>query len=97
MIRKELQFFRINTCTLLIWVSCLSLLCCIVCSLQPSDHLLGKGLPPDSLVCAVFLCFCHFPIWWPGSGLVLDCIDYFFILFIKATSRLAYWTVVIAF
>ena len=29
----------------LIYVSLLSLLCCtcIVCSLQPSDHLLGKG------------------------------------------------------
>ena len=25
---------------------------------------LGKG----SLVCEVFLCYCHFPIWCPGSG-----------------------------
>ena len=23
----------------------------------------------------VFLCFCHFPIWCLGSGVVLDCID----------------------
>ena len=26
-------------------------------------------------VCDVFLCFCHFPIWRPVSGEVLDCID----------------------
>ena len=23
------------------------------------------------LSCDVFLCFCHFPIWWPSSGVVL--------------------------
>ena len=28
-----------------------------------------------SLVCDVFLCFCHFHMWRPGSGVVLDCID----------------------
>ena len=28
-----------------------------------------------SLLCDVFLCFCHFPKWSPGSGVVLDCID----------------------
>ena len=27
------------------------------------------------LVCDVKLCFCHFPLWNPGSGVVLDCID----------------------
>ena len=26
-------------------------------------------------VCDVLLCFCHFPMWYPGSGVVLDCID----------------------
>ena len=26
-------------------------------------------------VCDVFLCFCHFPIWCSGSGVVFDCID----------------------
>ena len=56
-----------------IYVSCLS--CCLVCSLQPCGHLLGKGWPHGSLVCDVFLCFCHFPMWCPGSGVVLDCID----------------------
>ena len=28
-----------------------------------------------ALVCDVYLCFCHFPIWYPWSGVVLDCID----------------------
>ena len=54
-------------------VSCLSLLCCLVCSLQPSDHLLGNGCTIDSPVCCVFLCFCHSTIWYSGSGVVLDC------------------------
>ena len=26
-------------------------------------------------VCDVFLCFCDFPIWCPGSGVVFICID----------------------
>ena len=30
---------------------------------------------PLALVCDVLLCFCHFPMWYPGSGLVLDGID----------------------
>ena len=28
-----------------------------------------------ALVCDVKLCFCHFPMWHPGSGVVLDSID----------------------
>ena len=44
-----------------IYVLFLSLLCCLVCSLQPYDHLLGKGLPLVSLVCYDFLCFVIFP------------------------------------
>ena len=46
-----------------------------VCSLQPCGHLLGKDWPLGSLVCDIFLCFCHFPMWCPGPGVVLDCID----------------------
>ena len=34
-----------------------------------------NGCPLDSLVCGVLLCFCRFPMWCPGSGVVLDCID----------------------
>ena len=45
--------------------------CHAVFLLQPSDHLLGKDWPLGSLVCDVFLCFCHFPMWCPGSGVVL--------------------------
>ena len=41
---------------------------------QPCGHLLGKGYPFGSLVCVVFMCFCHFPIWLPESGVVLECI-----------------------
>ena len=43
--------------------------------LQPCGHLLGKGYPLGSLVCDVFLCFCHFSMSCPGSGVVLYCID----------------------
>ena len=39
---------------------------------EARGHLLGKGLPHGSLVCDVFLCFCHFLIWCPGSGVVLQ-------------------------
>ena len=28
-----------------------------------------------SLVCGVFLCFWHFLMWSPGSGVVFECID----------------------
>ena len=54
---------------------CLSLPYCHVCSLQPCGHLLEKGLLLGSLVCDVFLWFCHFPMRFPGSGVVLDCFD----------------------
>ena len=43
--------------------------------LQPCGHPLGNGWPLGSLVCDVFLCFCHFLMWSTGSGVVLDCID----------------------
>ena len=35
----------------------------------------GKGWALGSLMCGVFLCFCHFPIGCPDSGVVLDYID----------------------
>ena len=39
-----------------ICVSCLSLLYCLVCSLQPCDHMLGKDWPLGSLVYVMFSC-----------------------------------------
>ena len=51
---------------------CLS--CFHVCSLLPCGHLKGKGWPLGScLWCLMW--FCYFPIWYPGTGVVLDCID----------------------
>ena len=44
-------------------------------SLTFCGHLLGKGWPLGSLVCDVFLCFRHFPIWYSGSGVVFYCLD----------------------
>ena len=32
-----------------------------------------------ALLCFVFLVFCHFPEWCPVSGVVLDCIDSWFL------------------
>ena len=55
--------------------SCLSLLYCLVCVMQPFGHLLRKGRILGSPVCDVFLWICHFPMRYPGSGVALDCID----------------------
>ena len=41
--------------------------CLVVTSWEMADLL--------ALVCGVELCFCHFFMWYPGSGVVLDCID----------------------
>ena len=41
--------------------------CCLVVTWESADLL--------ALVCDVKLCFCHFPMWYPGSGMVLDLID----------------------
>ena len=42
--------------------------CCLVVTCWERADLLA-------LICGVKLCDCYFPIWYPGSGLVLDCID----------------------
>ena len=34
-----------------------------------------KGLTSWLSVCYVSFCFCHFPVWCPRSGVVLDCMD----------------------
>ena len=33
----------------------------------------GKGLTSRYML-AMLLYFCYFPMWYPGSGVVLDCI-----------------------
>ena len=35
----------------------------------------GKGLPLGSVECDDFLCFCHFLMGCPGSGVALVCMD----------------------
>ena len=34
----------------------------------------GNGLT-SWLLFVKFNCVCHFPMWYPGTGVVLDCID----------------------
>ena len=55
-------------------VLCLLCLCArlFICAL--CGHLLGKGWPLGSCLCCltVSLSLSH---WYPGSGVVLDCID----------------------
>ena len=42
--------------------------CCLVVTCwKRAGHLV--------LVCDVSLCFCHFPMWYPGSDAVFDCIN----------------------
>ena len=62
-----------------VYASCLPR-CLLACSLQPCGHLPGKGYSLDSLVCDVFLCVCHFPMWCPWSG-VHGTILYRFLIF----------------
>ena len=58
---------------LLLWilfVSCLSLFCCIVCSLQPNDYLLGGGGGGGQgwpLVCDVYIVCVTIPYSVPGQ------------------------------
>ena len=42
--------------------------CCLVVTCWERADLL-------TLLCDVKLCFCHVPIWYPRSLVVLDCID----------------------
>ena len=57
-----------------VFLSCVCYAFVCVCFYMPCCHLLGKGWPLGShLWClTVSLSFSH---WYPGSGVVLDCID----------------------
>ena len=57
-----------------LWVFCVLCFSCFrVCLLLPCGHLLGWGWPLGSCWwCLLYLCY--FPMWYPGSGVVLDSI-----------------------
>ena len=58
---------------LLCFCSFLCLLCFVrVCLYVLCGHLLGKGWPLGYRLSSVSLSLSH---WYPGSGVVLDCID----------------------
>ena len=46
--------------------------CLFIAALWPPA---GKRTDLLALVCEGLLCFCHFPMWYPGSGVLFDCID----------------------
>ena len=57
----------------MIFMSCVrhafaSVHCCLVVTCWERADILA-------LVFDVELCLCHFLMWYPGSGVVLDCID----------------------
>ena len=60
-----------------LWIICVLCVLCFscfrVCSLLPCSHLLGKGWPLGSCW-RCLLYFCYFPLWYPGSGVVLECV-----------------------
>ena len=60
-----------------LWIICVVCVLCFscfrACSLLPYGHLLGKGWPLGSCWCYL-LYYWYFPMWYPGSGVVLDCI-----------------------
>ena len=67
-----IKFF--NNFSFVIVLSCVCYVFVRVCLYVPCGHLLGKGCPLGSrLWClTVSLSLSH---WYPGSGVVLDCID----------------------
>ena len=57
---------------IVLFISCVchaytSINCCLVVACW--------GVYLLTLVCDVYLYFCHFRMWYPGSGVVLDCVD----------------------
>ena len=55
-----------------LYLVCLS--CFRVCEFLRCCHLKGKGWPLVSCLWCL-LWFCYFPIWYPETGVVLNCID----------------------
>ena len=59
--------------SLLLFIFVFGMLSCLIIAALWS--LAGKGLILGSLVCEAFLCFCDFPLWFPGSCVNIDSID----------------------
>ena len=59
--------------TFVICVSCFSGLICLFNAALWSPA--GRGLASWLSCVWCFVVFCHFPMWYPGSCVVLDCID----------------------
>ena len=55
------------SCFVFVMLSCL-----FIAALWSPD---GKGLASWLSWGDVYLWFCHFPMWCPGLGVALDCID----------------------
>ena len=74
------RYFLCGSFTL--FLSCVCYAFVRVCLLMPCGHLLGKGWPLGSrLWCLIVdLLLSH---WYPGSGLVLDCIDSWSQIYLK--------------
>ena len=58
-----------------IYVSCLSFLCCFFCSLRPCDHLLVKSLLLKALLCVMVASILSYFLMVPQQRVVLDCIN----------------------
>ena len=58
---------------LLLWIICVIYFLCLSC-FKVSHLFITCWERADllALVCGVQFCFCHFPMWYPGSGVVLD-------------------------
>ena len=69
---------RIRSFMLCMSSFCYAFVC--VCLLVPCGHLLGKGWPLGSRLCCLIV-KSLLSNWYPGSGVVLDCIDSWFLPF----------------
>ena len=58
-----------------VFLSCVCYAFVSVCLYVPCGHLLGKGWPLGSRLWCLFFVTLSLSHWYPGSGVVLDCID----------------------
>ena len=87
-----------SNAVLLLWIICVNyvlwLSCFRICSLLPCGHLKGKAWPLGPSLWSL-LWFCYFPIWYPGTGVALDCIDSWSMLsFLLLLSRITEYIII---